>query len=397
MAKYRKISTHIWNDDKVRDMSDNAKLALLFILTHPHMTPLGAIRANIPGLAHELGWSSRRLTKTLSEVFDKGIARYDDRAPLMWFPNFLKHNPPESPNVVTSWAGSFEDLPECELRNDIFSAACAHANARGASFREAFEKAFGISSERLPGTLSEGFGEPFPKGMPNQEQEQEQEQKIKTPPTPSQGEDGCSAVSGDSFSREKPKREKRTLGNSAPELRAAIDAYTNNAELRDALEAYRVMRDRIRKPLTGDGLRYTLRELDKLANGDETRKIAIVEQSVQRSWQGLFDVRSNAQAGATAEEDQTNGHGPIFFPDGTSNPWGTFWQGMLEDGYSTPEEVAKKGYNLDEARKIWESGKRNKAGVRHATADGRANPGLVGALQGRPGGATSGLGTAAAS
>ena len=222
-----------------------------------------------------------------------------------------------------------------------------------------------------------------------------------TPPSPPQGDDGCSVVD-DSLSlskKPKPKRERKTTGNSVPELQAVIEAYTPDTGLREALNAYRVMRERIRKPLTGDGLRYTFRELDKLCGDDDTQKIAVVEQSVQRSWQGLFPVRDSSAPNASAcgEEDPTNGHGPIFFPDGTSNPWGTFWQSMLEDGHSTPEEVAKKGYNLDEARKIWESGKRNKAGVRHATADGRANPDLVGALQGRPGGATSGLGTAAAS
>lgn len=47
--KYRKISPCIWNDAKVRELSDKGKLALLFLLTHPHMTPLGAIRANAPG------------------------------------------------------------------------------------------------------------------------------------------------------------------------------------------------------------------------------------------------------------------------------------------------------------------------------------------------------------
>ena len=50
MMKYRKISPCIWNDAKVRELSDKGKLALLFLLTHPHMTPLGAIRANAPGL-----------------------------------------------------------------------------------------------------------------------------------------------------------------------------------------------------------------------------------------------------------------------------------------------------------------------------------------------------------
>lgn len=48
VMKYRKISPCIWNDAKVRELSDKGKLALLFLLTHPHMTPLGAIRANAP-------------------------------------------------------------------------------------------------------------------------------------------------------------------------------------------------------------------------------------------------------------------------------------------------------------------------------------------------------------
>ena len=46
--KYRKISPCIWNDAKVRELSDKGKLAPLFLLTHPHMTPLGAIPGERP-------------------------------------------------------------------------------------------------------------------------------------------------------------------------------------------------------------------------------------------------------------------------------------------------------------------------------------------------------------
>ena len=87
--KYRKISPCIWNDAKVRELSDKGKLALLFLLTHPHMTPLGAIRANAPGLACELGWSEKVFRKAFGEVLALGIAKEDAKAPLVWFPNFL--------------------------------------------------------------------------------------------------------------------------------------------------------------------------------------------------------------------------------------------------------------------------------------------------------------------
>ena len=75
--KYRKISPCIWNDAKVRELSDKGKLALLFLLTHPHMTPLGAIRANAPGLACELGWSEKVFRKAFGEVLALGIAKED--------------------------------------------------------------------------------------------------------------------------------------------------------------------------------------------------------------------------------------------------------------------------------------------------------------------------------
>ena len=114
--KYRKISPCIWNDAKVRELSDKGKLALLFLLTHPHMTPLGAIRANAPGLACELGWSEKVFRKAFGEVLALGIAKEDAKAPLVWFPNFLRHNMPESPNVVRSWVGAFRDLPESPLK-----------------------------------------------------------------------------------------------------------------------------------------------------------------------------------------------------------------------------------------------------------------------------------------
>lgn len=167
--KYRKISPQIWNDSKVRELSDRGKLILLFLLTHPLMTPLGAIRANCPGLACELGWSTRIFRKAFKEILDLGIAKEDAKATLIWFPNFLKYNMPESPNVVTSWLGALEDLPECALTNSIVSNALKLISTLGEGFRKAFREAFLVG-------YPEAFREDFLKGMPNQEQEQEKKE-----------------------------------------------------------------------------------------------------------------------------------------------------------------------------------------------------------------------------
>jgi hypothetical protein len=55
MARYRKIDPRIWNDAKFRALLDDAKFVFMLLLTHPHMTALGAMRATLAGSAAELG------------------------------------------------------------------------------------------------------------------------------------------------------------------------------------------------------------------------------------------------------------------------------------------------------------------------------------------------------
>ena len=162
MGRYRKIDPRVWNDEKVRELSDDAKLVFLFGLTHPYLTQLGAMRATLSGLAEELKWPIERLRKAFGEAFAKGIVKGDDKAPFIWFPNFLKYNRPESPNVIKSWGLALDLLPECPTKNELIQSVKAFTEALPKAFREALPKAF-----------TEGL----PKGLPNQEQEQKQEQK----------------------------------------------------------------------------------------------------------------------------------------------------------------------------------------------------------------------------
>jgi len=167
MARYRKIDTRIWNDAKFTAMSDSGKLVFLFLLTHPHMTSLGAMRATLPGLASELGWQPKAFAEAFREALRKGLVEHDSDACFVGLPKFLKYNGPESPNVVKSWADALDLIPECGLK--------ALLAERVKGFVEGLSKGF---AEALP--------EAFRKTMPNQEQEQEQEpeQEQDTPKAP---------------------------------------------------------------------------------------------------------------------------------------------------------------------------------------------------------------------
>ncbi len=193
MSHYRKIDTRIWNDEKFRELTDAGKLAFFMLLTHPHMTAIGAMRATIGGLAEEVGWSPEAFREAFNEASAKGMAKHDGKAHLIALPRFLKYNPPESPNVVKAWGKSLDLLPECGLKVQVIQWAKDYVEG----LTEGFAKA-------LP--------EAFAKGMPyqEQEQEQEQEQKSKDPPT----DVGVSPDGGEAASEDRQAPDGDLLGQA---------------------------------------------------------------------------------------------------------------------------------------------------------------------------------------
>lgn len=165
MAKYRKVETRIWGDAKFRALPDDSKLAFLLLLTHPHMTSIGAVRTTCSSMAEELEWPTERLSKAILAPCSCGMVRLDERAHVAWLPNFIRYNHPESPNVVLSWPMAFESLPECEVATLAMTTALDYCSN--------LSKAFLDAANRVRFTLSKGMT----KDLPNPEQEQEQEQE----------------------------------------------------------------------------------------------------------------------------------------------------------------------------------------------------------------------------
>lgn len=162
MARFRKVDPRIWNDEKFLSLSDDGQLLFLFLLTHPHMTSLGAMRATISGLAEEKRWPRQRLSKAFQEAFRKGLVEYEKEACYVGLPNFLKYNGPENPNVVKSWESALDLIPECDSKVLLVERV------------KAFVKGLPESWQKLP----EGFGKGSARARASeQEQEQEPEQE----------------------------------------------------------------------------------------------------------------------------------------------------------------------------------------------------------------------------
>lgn len=183
-----------------------------------------------------------------------------------------------------------------------------------------------------------------------------------------------------SMNQEKKKagKESAHIGDVGAVHEEMIGAYTQNRNLRQALNEFVIMREAAKKPFTKAALRHTFSELDKLAGTDDAVKTAILNQSVQRGWFGVFPLKGQdcGGTGHAFSRDDVNDRGrPVFYTQkNTMSPYGTFWEGQLKDGYATPEEVAAKGYDIDDAREIYRSGGGHKGGVRPGAACKGADP-----------------------
>ena len=142
MAHYRKIDVRIWNDAKFISLSNNGKLIFLFLITHPGMTALGAMRTSLPGLAAELDMKQEAFDEAFHEALEEGMVKANLKASCIWLPNFLKYQSAESPNVIKNWIKQLEFIPECNLKNLAIIELKTFVEGLSEGYRKAFNDAF---------------------------------------------------------------------------------------------------------------------------------------------------------------------------------------------------------------------------------------------------------------
>lgn len=88
-----------------------------------------------------------------------------------------------------------------------------------------------------------------------------------------------------------PKRKAENGPLSFPEL-MADSPELNQDFVKEAWDSYAEMRKKIHKPIaTYETARLCAKKLKKLSAGDPIRAVKILEQSIENSWQGLFELR----------------------------------------------------------------------------------------------------------
>jgi hypothetical protein len=156
VARYRKIDPRIWNDRKFRSLSDDGRLAFLFLLTHPGLTALGAMRATWPGLAAEIGWPLNRWTEATMPAAAAGMVEINADAAYVGLPNFLRYNEPEGPNsVAKAWPAALDLIPECPERQRLVRRCLAYLERTTPEFQQHIGPALKLLQDAIHHVMSD--------------------------------------------------------------------------------------------------------------------------------------------------------------------------------------------------------------------------------------------------
>ena len=73
-----------------------------------------------------------------------------------------------------------------------------------------------------------------------------------------------------------------------------ICQYTDYRPLKEALQNFIAMRERINRPINVYGIKKVLQKLDDLSLCNEERAVGIVQQSIDRQWLSFYPISQKA-------------------------------------------------------------------------------------------------------
>lgn len=145
MAKYRKSNPAKWNDPRFRALPKpvpSSRYLYWFLRLGPQtgIVP-GLYEARAGGLADYLGWDRDGFDQAFAELEQQDLARADWEAGLVWVPDAIEDDHPQSLNAAKSWGAALAELPDCQLKNEAYQYVLAFADGIREGLREGIREA----------------------------------------------------------------------------------------------------------------------------------------------------------------------------------------------------------------------------------------------------------------
>lgn len=275
MSLYRNISVSFWTDSKIDDeFTPEDKYFYLYLLTNPHTNICGCYEISYKQMERETGYNEdtvKRLLKRLEQTHN--VIRYDTKSKEVLLINWSKYNWARSEKVEKAIFRVGEKIKSETFKNFIF----ALINNNNKIIYNNISVSETDTDTETDTAVSTATADMHTISIPYPNH-------IDTVSIPYSY--GINTVS---------ESQKTSLYR-------IIEEYTENADLQQALKEFVKLRKALKSPLTDRALTLSFNKLDKLATDDET-KIAIINQSIERGWKGLFPLKKEEQPENKETED----------------------------------------------------------------------------------------------
>lgn len=180
VGRYRRVDPRIWQDLAFQSLSalaPSGQALYLFLLTcrEGHMLP-GVVMLGVAAMAEILEWPVEATRLAIAELVEARLIRVDTKARVLYICGGVEANPPANPNVITSWATSWHEVAECELKWVIWAVLASAIKPRGDEFWTAFLTACPNGSRNRSGNrIGNKEPEPEPDHVLEQETDPDQD------------------------------------------------------------------------------------------------------------------------------------------------------------------------------------------------------------------------------
>lgn len=117
--RYQKIFTQIWNDEKFIALPIEDQRLFLYVLTCPHSNLIGFYVLKEGYVLDDLKITSKSFHKSLDNLIEKGLVKYDKQAQVILILKYFKHNPITNPNQQKAAKKIVQSLPKNSLIQDF--------------------------------------------------------------------------------------------------------------------------------------------------------------------------------------------------------------------------------------------------------------------------------------
>lgn len=115
MRSYGKIETGFWLNPKVKQLSEDGRILLLYIYSCPHGNSIGCFVLHDGYIAADLGWKMERVAERVTELANNGFIARDEESNLMLVKGWFGHNTIENRNVAKAAMKTLLSLPKSPL------------------------------------------------------------------------------------------------------------------------------------------------------------------------------------------------------------------------------------------------------------------------------------------